>query len=112
MGNVKTCDMHEKAFPNNMVDLDHTEMVTVYVERKLKDPKDPKKKITATMFVGSAESEGAEVCLKDFVDVIANRITPVGGRISWKQVIWTKVKKQKKDGTEYEANEKSILDVE
>lgn len=112
MGGIRTCDAHSKGFPNNVIDTNKIEMVKLYVERQFRDPTDAKKKVTGTMFVGDAQDEGAEVCLACFNEFVASRIAPVGGQISFKQVIWASETVQKKDGSgTYQRNTKTIKEI-
>lgn len=89
MGNLKTCDIHDKEFPANLIDTDKHQMYRLFIEKTEQDPKDAKKKLTTTVFVGSANSEGVDVCHACMMNAILPRIQAMG-RVTWKSVKWEK----------------------
>lgn len=103
----KTCELHGKPFPNNMVDTRKVEVSRVYVERK---EEIEGQNITLTLFVGSkAENEGIDVCEQCLQEKLLNLLSDNGESPVWKGVTWHQETMTKKDGSgTYTKNVKSV----
>lgn len=102
----KTCELHGKPFPNNLIDTTKTEMSRMYVERKEEIEGET---VTLNLFVGAkSENEGIDICASDLQEKLLNLL---GESAVWKVVKWNPVTKTKKDGTTYERNEKTVYTV-
>lgn len=105
--NYKTCELHGKPFPQNLIDTTKTDMSRVFIERKEEIEGET---VTLTLFVGAkSENEGIDVCASDLQDKL---LSLLGESAVWRIVKWNPVTKQKKDGTTYERNEKTIYTIE
>lgn len=103
----RTCELHEKPFPNNLIDTTKTDMSKVYVERKEEIEGET---VTLSLFIGAKnENDGIDVCASDLQEKILNLL---GESPVWKIVKWNRVTKTKKDGGTYESNEKTIYSIE
>lgn len=104
----KTCELHRKPFPNNLVDSTKTELLRLYVERKQEIEG---KNQTLTMFVGDRnENEGIDVCIACLQELVLNNMEE---KPLFKGIVWNKVTMTKKDGSgTYDKNEKTILTID
>ena len=110
MGNqYRTCELHEKEFPNNLIDTSKTGMCKLYIEQPQTIEGEQK---TLTLFVGDSQDEGIDVCMPCMTKKVMGILTGMGIKTSWKIATWEKVIMQKKDGTPYERNTKIVKTVE
>ena len=108
--NYKTCDMHRKAFPANMIDTDEHEMTKLYLERQQTIEG---KKVKLALFVGKSEGEGADSCIACITDLVIEAIKATGKSVSWKNVTWVSETLTKKDGSgTYQRNSPVVKTVE
>lgn len=106
----KTCELHGKPFPQNMVDSDKVEIARLYVERK---EEIEGKNVTLTLFVGKSDNEGVDVCATCLQEKILNLLSDSGENVSFKGVQWHKETMTKKDGSgTYEKNVKRVTTVD
>jgi hypothetical protein len=107
----KTCELHGKPFPNNMVDTRKVDIARLYVERK---EEIEGKSTTLTLFVGDkTENEGIDVCASCLQEKVLTLLSGNGETPIWKGVSWHQVTMQKKDGSgTYQKNEKTVERVE
>lgn len=107
----KTCELHGKPFPNNMVDTRKVDVSRMYVERK---EEIEGKSVTLTLFVGDkTENEGVDVCATCLQEKVLTLLSGNGETPLWKGVSWHKVTMNKKDGSgTYEKNEKIVERVD
>lgn len=103
----KSCEIHGKPFPNNMVDSEKIEMVRLYVEKK---EEIEGKNVTLTLFIGNkSENEGADACVMCLQEKILNLFADTGETPYWKNVSWHQETMQKKDGSgTYNRNVKTV----
>ena len=103
----KTCELHGKPFPNNMVDTRKVDVSRVYVERK---EEIEGQTVTLTLFVGSkSENEGIDVCEQCLQEKLLNLLSDNGESPVWKGVTWHQETMTKKDGSgTYTKNVKSV----
>ena len=108
--NFKTCDLHGKAFPHNMIDTRKTKMSKLYVEnREDIEGKD----INVAMFLGSAENEGIDVCAGCLQEKVLTLLSANGDAPTFKAIQWEKETVQRKDGSgTYDRNNKIVRTVE
>ena len=102
----KTCELHGKPFPHNMVDSEKVDIMRVYVEKKEQIEGD---NVTLTLFVGKSDNEGIDVCAMCLQDRLLTVLADSGENTSWKGIQWDKQTMQKKDGSgSYEKNVKTV----
>lgn len=103
----RSCEIHGKPFPQNMIDSEKVEMVKVYVEKK---EQIEGQTVTLNLFVGNkSENEGAEACAQCLQDKFIQWLIDTGESPYWKVVQWHKETMTKKDGSgTYEKNIKTI----
>lgn len=108
--NYKTCDLHQKQFPANMIDTDEHEMTKVYVERTQVIEG---KKVKLALFVGKSDAQGADGCLACMTDALIERIKATGKSVSWKNETWVSEEVTKKDGSgTYKKNTPVVKTIE
>lgn len=108
--NFRTCELHGKPFPNNMIDTRKTDVSRVYVERK-EDIEG--KTVTLSLFLGNSENEGFDACANDLQEKILNLLSGNGENPVWKVITWNRETMTKKDGSgTYEKNVKTVKSVE
>jgi len=105
--NFKTCELHGKPFPHNLIDTNKNEMARLYVERKT--PIEGKS-VTLTLFVGDkTENEGIDVCGQCLQEKILSLVSDNGIAPVFKGVTWQEQELMKKDGSgTYKKNTKVI----
>jgi FKBP-type peptidyl-prolyl cis-trans isomerase (trigger factor) len=106
----KTCDIHEKAFPNNQIDTRKTKMVKLYVEEMQEIAG---KQVKMNLFVDKqASEEGIDVCAQCLQEKVLALLTATDNTPAWKAVKWLTETAYKKDGTPYERNIKHVFTAE
>lgn len=103
----KSCEIHGKPFPQNMIDSDKVEMVRIFVEKKEQIEGET---VTLQLFVGNkSENQGADVCAMCLNEKILSLLSDTGESPYWKQEHWHKETMTKKDGSgTYEKNVKTV----
>lgn len=96
MGDFKTCDIHDKEFPANMIDLSKSTMVKLYAE---KEETIDGKKVNLSLFIGQNANEGADSCHKCAMDSLIRRLEGLGIPFAWKVVSWHNETVAKRDGS-------------
>lgn len=107
----KTCELHEKPFPNNMIDTRKVDVVRVYVEKK---EEIEGQLVTLNLFVGSkSDNEGLDVCEPCLQEKVVNLLSGNGESPVWKGVQWHQEQMTKKDGSgTYTKNIKEVHTVD
>lgn len=104
----KTCELHGKAFPQNLIDTDKVDVAKLIVKRQEEIEGE---NVTLSLMVSSkSETEGIDVCAQCLQDKVISLLesTPV-----WKNVSWAPVTMQKKDGSgTYTKNVKTVRNAE
>lgn len=104
--NFKTCELHGKPFPNNMIDTRKTKVSRVYVETK---EEIEGKSVTLSLFLGNAENEGFDACAGCLQEKITTLLSANGDSPQWKGITWHQETMTKKDGSgTYQKNVKTV----
>lgn len=108
--NFKTCELHGKPFPNNMIDTRKTEVSRVYVERK-EDIEG--KTVTLSLFLGNSENEGFDACATCLQEKLLTVLSGNGDSPTWKGIQWHQETMTRKDGSgTYQKNVKTVKDID
>lgn len=106
----KSCELHGKPFPQNMIDTEKTDIARLYVERKEEIEGET---VNLSLFVSAkSENEGFDICSPHLQERVLDLLVGEGITPLWRIVKWNPVTKTKKDGSTYERNEKTVYSVE
>lgn len=96
MGDFKSCSLHGKQFPHNLIDLDTHEVAQLFIEQT-QTIEGQKKKLS--LFIGRSDNEGMDMCMACMKEKILAILESMGIPFSWKVITYSNEEVQKRDGS-------------